>query len=65
MDAELRMTAYANHVYECKGICQPLDWHTFKIYVWRIAKGDKNDALDMALRVAKGEKISIIENSGE
>lgn len=56
-NAELRMTTFANHVWDCRGKCLPLDWHTFKMHVWRISKEDKYAALDLALKMAAKKTI--------
>lgn len=54
IDSELRMATYNEHVYDCLGICEPIDWHTFKIHVWRITGGDWCDALILAAKLADG-----------
>jgi hypothetical protein len=51
-DAEMRMATYKDHVLDCVGICDPIDWHTFKIHVWRETGGDWCDALIMAAKLA-------------
>ena len=43
------------HKLDCAGCCEPLNWHTFKIHVWRIAEGDWADAFLLAGRIASGE----------
>ena len=53
--AELRMSVYKEHVLDCQGCCEPIDWHTFKIHVWRVAKGDWADAFLLAGKLASGE----------
>jgi hypothetical protein len=54
-NAKLRMSVYEEHKLDCAGCCEPLDWHTFKIHVWRIAEGDWADAFLLAGRIASGE----------
>ena len=53
-DPELRMSVYKEHVLDCAGCCEPIDWHTFKIHVWRVANGDWADAFLLAGRMADG-----------
>lgn len=54
-DAKLRMSVYKEHVLDCAGSCEPIDWHTFKIHVWRVAKGDWAEAFLLAAKLAGGE----------
>ena len=53
--AKLRMSVYEEHKLDWVGCCEPLDWHTFKIHVWRIAEGDWAEAFLLAGRIASGE----------
>ena len=53
--AELRMSVYKEHVLDCQGCCEPIDWHTFKIHVGSVAKGDWADAFLLAGKLASGE----------
>jgi hypothetical protein len=53
--AKFRMSVYEEHKLDCAGSCEPLDWHTFKIHVWRIAEGNWADAFLLAGRIADGE----------